>query len=155
MCEVGRVFPRYVQGTCLTGKSSLGCPRVARTLHLYNYLLRFHLITISQILLYLAYLLANTQFAFCLLYTIDIYFLGIPTTIILLSILPLGIFLVIILTYLILYYLLDAIYIYTQHFYIYAYLASNIFLLDISYSSPLVLLYISHQLSIYIIYTNI
>jgi hypothetical protein len=44
VCEVGRVFPRHVQGTCLTGKSPLGCPRVARTLYLYNYLLRFYLI---------------------------------------------------------------------------------------------------------------
>ena len=44
MCEVGRVFPRHVQRTCLTGESPLGRPRVAYTLHLYNYLLRFHLI---------------------------------------------------------------------------------------------------------------
>jgi hypothetical protein len=44
MCEVGRVFPRHVQGTCLTGESPLGYPRVAHTLHLYNYLLRFYLI---------------------------------------------------------------------------------------------------------------
>jgi hypothetical protein len=43
MCEVGRVFPRHVQGTYLTGKSPLGRPRVAYTLHLYNYLLRFYL----------------------------------------------------------------------------------------------------------------
>jgi hypothetical protein len=42
--EVGRVFPRYVQGTCLTGELPLGRPRVAYTLHLYNYLLRFYLI---------------------------------------------------------------------------------------------------------------
>ena len=41
--KVGRVFPRHVQRTCLTGESPLGCPRVAHTLHLYNYLLRFHL----------------------------------------------------------------------------------------------------------------
>ena len=47
MCEVGRVFPRYVQRTCLTGESPLGCPRVARTLRLYNYLLRFYLTIIS------------------------------------------------------------------------------------------------------------
>jgi len=46
VCEVGRVFPRYVQGTYLTGKSPLSRPRVARTLRLYNYLLRFHLIYI-------------------------------------------------------------------------------------------------------------
>ena len=44
MYEVGRVFPRHVQGTCLTGELPLGCPRVAYTLHLYNYLLRFYLI---------------------------------------------------------------------------------------------------------------
>ena len=44
MCEVGRVFLRHVQGTCLTGESPLGRPRVAYTLYLYNYLLRFHLI---------------------------------------------------------------------------------------------------------------
>jgi len=43
VCEVERVFPRYVQSTCLTGESPLGCPRVARTLRLYNYLLRFYL----------------------------------------------------------------------------------------------------------------
>jgi len=43
VCEVGRVFPRHVQSTCLTGESPLGCPRVARTLRLYNYLLRFYL----------------------------------------------------------------------------------------------------------------
>jgi len=43
MCEVGRVFPRHVQRTCLTGESPLGCPRVAYTLRLYNYLLRFYL----------------------------------------------------------------------------------------------------------------
>ena len=44
MCEVGRVFPRHVPCTCLIGESPLGCPRVAYTLHLYNYLLRFYLI---------------------------------------------------------------------------------------------------------------
>ena len=43
MCEVGRVFPRYVPCTYLIGKSPLSCPRVACTLRLYNYLLRFHL----------------------------------------------------------------------------------------------------------------
>ena len=43
MCKVGRVFPRHVQGTCLTGELPLGRPRVARPLHLYNYLLRFYL----------------------------------------------------------------------------------------------------------------
>lgn len=43
MCEVGRVFPRHIQRTCPTGESPLGCSRVARTLRLYNYLLRFHL----------------------------------------------------------------------------------------------------------------
>jgi hypothetical protein len=43
MCEVGRVFPRHVQGTCLTGELPLGRPRVAHILHLYNYLLRFYL----------------------------------------------------------------------------------------------------------------
>ena len=44
VCKVGRVFPRHVQRTCLTGESPLGRPRVAHTLRLYNYLLRFHLI---------------------------------------------------------------------------------------------------------------
>jgi len=44
VCEVGRVFPRNVQRTCLTGELPLGRPRVAYTLRLYNYLLRFHLI---------------------------------------------------------------------------------------------------------------
>jgi hypothetical protein len=44
VCEVGRVFPRHVQGTYLTGESPLGRPIVAYTLYLYNYLLRFHLI---------------------------------------------------------------------------------------------------------------
>jgi hypothetical protein len=44
MYEVERVFPRHVQGTCLAGESPLGRPRVAYTLHLYNYLLRFYLI---------------------------------------------------------------------------------------------------------------
>ena len=44
MCEVGRVFPKYVQRTCLMGELPLGCPRVAHTLRLYNYLLRFYLI---------------------------------------------------------------------------------------------------------------
>ena len=48
MCEVGRVFPRHVRGTCLTAESPLGRPRVARTLHLYNYLLRFHLTAILK-----------------------------------------------------------------------------------------------------------
>jgi hypothetical protein len=43
MYEVGRVFPRHVQRTCLIGESPLDRPRVAYTLHLYNYLLRFHL----------------------------------------------------------------------------------------------------------------
>ena len=43
MCEVGRVFPRHVLYTCLTGKLPLGCLRVAYTLRLYNYLLRFYL----------------------------------------------------------------------------------------------------------------
>jgi len=43
VCEVGRVFPRHVQRTYLTGESPLGRPRVARTLQLYNYLLRFYL----------------------------------------------------------------------------------------------------------------
>src|SRR5438105_2233601 len=42
-CEVGRVFLRHVQRTCLTGESPLSRPWVARTLRLYNYLLRFHL----------------------------------------------------------------------------------------------------------------
>jgi len=42
--KVGRVFPRHVPCTCLTGKLPLSCPRVAYTLQLYNYLLRFHLI---------------------------------------------------------------------------------------------------------------
>jgi hypothetical protein len=44
MCEVGRVFPKHMQRTCLMGKLSLGRPKVAYTLHLYNYLLRFYLI---------------------------------------------------------------------------------------------------------------
>jgi len=44
MCEVGRVFPRYVQCIYLIGESPLGCPRVAYPLRLYNYLLRFYLI---------------------------------------------------------------------------------------------------------------
>ena len=44
MCEVGRGFPRYVQRIYLIGESPLGRPRVAYTLHLYNYLLRFYLI---------------------------------------------------------------------------------------------------------------
>jgi len=44
VCEVGRVFPRHVQRTYLTGESPLGRPRVAHTLRLYNYLLRFYLI---------------------------------------------------------------------------------------------------------------
>ena len=44
VCEVGRVFPRYVPYTCLIGESPLSCPRVAYTLRLYNYLLRFYLI---------------------------------------------------------------------------------------------------------------
>ena len=44
MCEVGRVFPRHVQRMCLTGESPPGRPRVTRTLHLYNYRLRFRLI---------------------------------------------------------------------------------------------------------------
>jgi hypothetical protein len=43
MYEVGRVSPRHVQRTCLTGESLLGRPRVAYTLHLYNYLFRFYL----------------------------------------------------------------------------------------------------------------
>ena len=43
MCEVGRGFPRHVQRTCLTGGSPLVHPRVAHTLYLYNYLLRFYL----------------------------------------------------------------------------------------------------------------
>jgi len=43
MCEVGRVFPRHVQRICLTGKLPQGRPRVAYTLRLYNYLLRFYL----------------------------------------------------------------------------------------------------------------
>ena len=47
MYEVGRGFPKHVQRTCLTGESPLGRPRVARTLHLYNYLLRFHLTVLA------------------------------------------------------------------------------------------------------------
>jgi len=43
MYEVGRVFPRHVQRTCLTGESPLSHLRVAHTLQLYNYLLRFYL----------------------------------------------------------------------------------------------------------------
>jgi len=43
VCEIGRVFPRHVPYTCLTGESPLSCPRVACTLRLYNYLLRFYL----------------------------------------------------------------------------------------------------------------
>ena len=49
MCEVGRVFPKHVQGTYLTGESPLGRPRVAHTLHLYNYLLKFHLTLMPSI----------------------------------------------------------------------------------------------------------
>ena len=64
---------------------------------------------------------------------IHIYSQDIPTTIVRLSILLLGIFLAILLTYLTLYYLLDTIYIYTQYSYIFTYLVSNIFLLDIFY----------------------
>jgi len=45
MYEVGRVFPRHVPCMCLTGESPLSRPRVACTLRLYNYLLRFHLTT--------------------------------------------------------------------------------------------------------------
>jgi len=41
--EVGRVFPRYMPYTYLIGELSLSHPRVAYTLRLYNYLLRFHL----------------------------------------------------------------------------------------------------------------
>jgi len=41
--EVGRVFPKHVQRTCLTGELPLSRPRVASTLQLYNYLLRFYL----------------------------------------------------------------------------------------------------------------
>ena len=48
MYEVGRVFPRHIQRTCLTGESPLGRPRVAYTLQLYNYLLRFYLIYILK-----------------------------------------------------------------------------------------------------------
>ena len=45
VCKVGRVFPRHVPYTCLTGESPLSRPRVACTLRLCNYLLRFHLIS--------------------------------------------------------------------------------------------------------------
>ena len=41
--KVGRVFPRHVPYTYLIGKSPLSRPRVACTLRLCNYLLRFHL----------------------------------------------------------------------------------------------------------------
>jgi hypothetical protein len=54
--KVGRVFPRYIQGTCLTGESPLGRPRVAHTLHLYNYLLRFYLIIYLYYILDLTYI---------------------------------------------------------------------------------------------------
>ena len=43
VCEIGRVFPRHVPYTYLIGESPLSRPRVAYTLQLYNYLLRFHL----------------------------------------------------------------------------------------------------------------
>ena len=52
MCEVGRVFPRHVPYTYLTGELPLGRPRVAYTLHLYNYLLRFHLTNSPRVLSY-------------------------------------------------------------------------------------------------------
>jgi len=53
ICEVERVFLRYVPCTYLTGKSPLSCPRVAYTLRLCNYLLRFYLaLTIYNIALY-------------------------------------------------------------------------------------------------------
>jgi len=44
VCKVGRVFPRHMPCMCLTGESPLSRLRVAYTLRLYNYLLRFHLI---------------------------------------------------------------------------------------------------------------
>jgi len=44
MCEVERVFPRHVQRIYLIGELPLGRPRVASTLRLYSYLLRFYLI---------------------------------------------------------------------------------------------------------------
>jgi len=43
VCKVGRVFPRYVPCTYLIGELPLSRPRVAYTLRLYNYLLRFYL----------------------------------------------------------------------------------------------------------------
>jgi len=43
VCEVGRVFLRHVPCMCLICESPLSRPRVAYTLRLYNYLLRFHL----------------------------------------------------------------------------------------------------------------
>jgi len=43
ICEVERGFPRHVPCICLIGKLPLSCPRVACTLRLYNYLLRFYL----------------------------------------------------------------------------------------------------------------
>ena len=43
VCEVGRVFPRHVPCICLTGELPLSHFRVACTLRLYNYLLRFYL----------------------------------------------------------------------------------------------------------------
>jgi len=46
--KVGRVFPRYVPCTYLTGESPLSCPRVACTLRLYNYLLRFYLTSLLR-----------------------------------------------------------------------------------------------------------
>ena len=51
MYEVGRVFPRHVQRTYLTGESPLSRPRVTHTLQLYNYLLRFYLTALGYIIL--------------------------------------------------------------------------------------------------------
>ena len=61
MCEVGRVFPRHVQRTCLTGESPLSRPRVAHTLQLYNYLLRFHLTKRWAFLFYIGLLLPSRR----------------------------------------------------------------------------------------------
>jgi len=44
-----------MQRTYLTGESPLGRPRVARTLRLYNYLLRFYLTSRSSIIIIIYY----------------------------------------------------------------------------------------------------
>ena len=61
VCKVGRVFPRYMPCTYLIGESPLSRPRVACTLRLYNYLLRFYLteglLYKLNLIIYLSYLL--------------------------------------------------------------------------------------------------